>query len=105
MEKSPNDSLPASRVNSPHRFFRFASLKLEPFTGSLVFPSDSDADSFTHSIVHLKRRFFPLFVMERIERARLDVVKFGMELPQYLHGGNLPLVDSLCSLWFDVLVD
>ena len=54
----------------------------------MMFPSDSGADSFTHSIVHLKRRFFPLFVTERIERARLDNVKFGMALPQYLHGGK-----------------
>ena len=54
----------------------------------MMFPSESDADSFTHSIVHLKRRFFPLFVMERIERARLDVVKFGMALAQYLQGGK-----------------
>ena len=50
-----------------------------------MFPSDSDADSFTHSMAHLKRIFFPLFVLDRIERSRLDVVKFGMAFLQYLH--------------------
>ena len=60
-----------------------------PTVDKVVFPTDSDANSFSHSIVHLKRgRFFPLFVMERIERARLDVVKFGMALPQYLQAGS-----------------